>query len=893
MTAPQQPGLVIDAPAPVTIGTREEADAIAAALPPRPIPGQPGAVPVNPLDARRDAIAAATAQADAESAKLERENPWYRTAAMQAERGFLDLMLSPGAIIGAATEGLGSVLDDKSLSEFGREYGQAMSGRRALAWGATLWGDNADQKRSNYSDKLRELDAEEEAWPMLSTVSHAAGMLAGGGVVGAFAGGGSLAANMTVGGVEGAAGGAQMAYEHNAPLRDVLSATLVGGALGAGLTGAVDVAGHAIARRAARSAELRSSFAAPEAAPEAVLTVEQAGGIETHEVVTDLLKARSAVEKATAGLNPAAYGAAEKSAAAEALGKLVKKAEGFQAENWSAKEPGVWQRIFHRTEILDAASRDVAEAADAVAKLRPQMDFAIDQGRLARLVAKETAPEAIGGVQQGVQQALRELPRSVEGASLGRILRKAGAALEKVDAPGAMVKGHEVVGQLLKAANTASDDVTKAFATRTARDMSDRLSSAAFGKAGELYQAVSKLPSQGIEAMANQTMVRDGLRRLSVRGNLPLIAKDEAMSLAKAYDALATLSGGKRPEQFIATVRKLEQLTSKAEGAVTLDGGSIARVLDKFQGKAGDKASQALGTLIGGSIGGVPGAMAGHVVADAIRPGLAKVLGAARATLGGAGRMTVRGSRSLSEHAEELVPSGLHLAGHIGEHSAREVGVERVLSMDEIHSKVENLSRMAANPGASEAVEHMTGPATKMIDQKVGPGMGAAVANDATTKVANLLRDIPKPVPSIRGKKFEQLSESDRKKATAMITATTDPMSIFDDFARGAVNYDKVQYVWQQYPGLKTAAQAGLIDILQTQMSADERAAISGTTLSRLDLFFDMGGTVSPTVAPDFALRMSQIGAAQAQQQKPPQGRPLKLPGSQPTFTERLGRRHA
>jgi hypothetical protein len=164
-----------------------------------------------------------------------------------------------------------------------------------------------------------------------------------------------------------------------------------------------------------------------------------------------------------------------------------------------------------------------------------------------------------------------------------------------------------------------------------------------------------------------------------------------------------------------------------------------------------------------------------------------------------------------------------------------------------------------------------------------------AAGADMSAKMAQLHMDMPKPVPNIRGKAYETLSAQQVQLANAMYEATTAPMSVFSDFAAGNVDYDKVQYAWKQYPGLKNAAQAGLMDIMQTHLGDKARATIPDSMLTQLDNLFDMGGKLQPTLDHGFSSRMDQLLKQQdASRPKPQSSGPLKLPGSQPTFTERL-----
>ncbi len=156
-------------------------------------------------------------------------------------------------------------------------------------------------------------------------------------------------------------------------------------------------------------------------------------------------------------------------------------------------------------------------------------------------------------------------------------------------------------------------------------------------------------------------------------------------------------------------------------------------------------------------------------------------------------------------------------------------------------------------------------------------------------KAANLLRDMPKPAPGSRGNPEQSLSSEDLRIANAYWEATMEPMSVFDDFTSGTMDYDKLQYTWKQYPGLHEAAQMGLMDILHEQMSDGERDAMPDSVVTQLDMLFGMGGTLSPTIERGFSTRIDQAGAAEQQKPPPPpRGAQLSLPSAKPTYTQRL-----
>jgi len=211
-------------------------------------------------------IDARNAEAAAEQARLEAEHSRLATLGTQAARGALDFVMAPAALIGAAAEGVGTVTGWDGLRDFGRDYGEAAQGSEAMA---TLFnrsgyeavkgsvGLGAQNSReiaeTAYNRTRNDIAAQQQAWPLLSTVSHTAGMVAAGLGVGSLAGAGTAAGEgalaqggsalsrvgnaAAIGGYEGSASGAQAAYAENRPYRDVLGSTIMGGLMGAATAG--------------------------------------------------------------------------------------------------------------------------------------------------------------------------------------------------------------------------------------------------------------------------------------------------------------------------------------------------------------------------------------------------------------------------------------------------------------------------------------------------------------------------------------------------------------------------------------------------------------------------------------------------------------------------------
>src|SRR5688572_17127418 len=223
-------------PGPATGAAPSVGTAIPGLLP--QAPPQPGQVSPKDL-ATQQALAEIEAREAAprlraeEEARLEQKHGRIKTIGAQAARGLMDAILAPGALVGMAAEGTGELTGIDALRDFGRDLGKASSGKELFRTVTEVAADSGSGNRV-----AKALDEQERAWPTLSTVSRLAGTAAVGLVGGATTVAPRALTGIALAGAEGAAGGAQYAYEDDAPLRDVLSASLLGGIAGAGLAGA-------------------------------------------------------------------------------------------------------------------------------------------------------------------------------------------------------------------------------------------------------------------------------------------------------------------------------------------------------------------------------------------------------------------------------------------------------------------------------------------------------------------------------------------------------------------------------------------------------------------------------------------------------------------------------
>ncbi|TAK10615.1 MAG: hypothetical protein EPO32_14895 [Anaerolineae bacterium] len=223
--------------------------------------------------ARRDHAAQAAHEARMEEQRaLEQKYGVVGTSALKFSEGVLNLFTAGGALAGAAIEGYGSLLDygdtpeeieargykRNFVEQFGRDLGEAGTGKAALQALSTLPSIASDvthsaldlkdrytpegapfQTRQSHAASAWEhtehvLEEQAKAWPLLSNVSKTAGVVTAAVVTGGLTGAHGAGLEMVgTGAGEGAMGGAQIAYEERAPLRDVLKSTLIGAGLGA------------------------------------------------------------------------------------------------------------------------------------------------------------------------------------------------------------------------------------------------------------------------------------------------------------------------------------------------------------------------------------------------------------------------------------------------------------------------------------------------------------------------------------------------------------------------------------------------------------------------------------------------------------------------------------
>ncbi len=784
--------------------------------------------------------------------QFEKDNGVLGTIALQTGRGLIDGLMAPGALVGVGAESAGAAFGWETLQDFGRDLGEAASGKSAMEAAAFLFGGGGSTGLSYADQTIQKIQEQEQAHPMLSSVSRLSGQALfalGTGGAGAAAAGTSLGARAlagaAVGAVEGGGAGAQSAYEQSAPLRDVLSSSVPEAGAGARYK----------------------------------VSIEEAGGPEAAESITELMRARQYVDDAVkkAGDNPTTRATAEETAKWEAVQNLVKKAGGYNPDEWGAKAPSGLQKVVFRRPILDKVSADLSAEAVAASKARPGADFDISPSRLGRLTKDADGPLAIGTLQTRVKDIIAETPSTPAAFAARQTLRKAQTALGKAELPEAMAAGHALVRQLGEAASSATDDATRGFLQRAATSLADDLGSEPFGSAGKLYASTRVKPSEGFTALSDPKLVRDALRTSEFRGRLAGLVREHNDGVAAAFDARRALSGEALPKDMTKSLAALEKKFLRGEDAVTLDGGPAGRVLGFFREMGEDRMLGTVGSIVGGSMGGIPGAILGNIVANTLRPQLKKVLPSLVGDLGG---VAAKGVAAVSP----LASVGGHVSAAM---SGRFVGPDDDEDPQEVNDKrLERLATLASTnePAAMEQ-------AFKRLP-RMSPEATALIGEDYGQRVQTLLGDLHKPDTDVRGKAYETLSSEQLRQNTAMWEATTAPMSIFDDFEAGTVDYDKVSYAWKQYPGLKQAAQAGLIDMMSS-LEEQDRETLPDSNLTQLDFLFGFDGALQSSVEAGFCDRMSRVGAEGREEEGGnARGQQLNLPTASPSsLTERLASR--
>lgn len=864
-----------------------------------------------------------------------------QTVFTEGARGVFDAILAPGALAGLAAEGLGEASGAEWLRDFGRDLGEASSGKSLMQLMADTFADSPEiapgtSQATPATRVARNFEEQERNWPLLSTLSRIAGQ-ASVAVAGGVASAGTTAPKVLAGiaAAEGAAGGAQGAYENNASVRDIVASTILSGTIGAGL----GYAGGRIADKASRAAPKADDIAkafgaeAKRVGKNAFATVEEVGGVQAKRVVDALGGARDSIGRAirNAGPNPAAREAAEATARQEVAESMASKVGGDVAD-WAVREPDALKKFARRADYLDRISADLADDFARVSQqTRPSLDFDLDVGRVTKVLTDDVdAPAAIGTLQQRINSAINSVPtESDEGAALAVRLREVAAELESVGRPAkgfsktnravykqgaadAMVRAHNLAREVAVKANTSQNPAVRAFSERVSQDLMSDLGSDVFGSAGELYRK-AHVAEDALEGLSNSSALRDRLRKLNLQGELLEEVRERNGAWELALDARKQLTG-KAPKESAKALKELESRVASAESVLTLDGKSTGRVLDFLGTKAGSGAGRAtawasselggdivgvrladrmVGMAAGGAIGGVPGMALGYLVGNYVAPYINRAVRPVLRSMGQvAGRQAARWSG-----AKAVEASGKFLgSGHISTGHAVAANVAQPQpkprerkTPEQRQEQYKERMELLASFDSEQTPERTAQALTYFYD--VSPDTLAGISADTTRRVQQLIADMPRPEPHLGGPAYETLSMQDLQKSEAMWEATMEPMSVFDDFERGIVDYTKVQYVWKQNPGLQEAVRAGFTDAFMNQMDDGTRAYLPPQYLAQIDFLTGANGTLHRTADRGFSMRMSQAFEETKQQRNKKPDPPMSaspMAKHKRTYTQKL-----
>jgi hypothetical protein len=853
----------------------------------------------------------------AEQEALERKQGKLATTAAKFAEGALDLVTAPGSLWAASHEAQGKVVKELTgwggLEEFARDVGEASTGKEALAaLGFGLSGADLD----TYDKQKRDLDEQEKAWPMLSSVSKLAGQAAlSMGVGGLAAAPAGIVRTALAAGAEGAAAGAQTAYAEGAPLRDVISSAVTGAALASFIGGGA----AAVSKGASKSYELaRDAFEGVDAekfANERALKafgprsadvrklrteekVQQLGRdartyklqdgtklIDRFDSAEDLApKIARAVEETGGELGALRQQVAEAGEAVDARAFLKRVDEEIIGPLRSSPSPQLQARG-------EKAAAEIAELRGRVQDLDDSIARRIPESELNRRV--ETAEmDVLRAREEGAREAFRnvEMTRS-------RLLdarERLGSVRDKVDREAAEGVLKEAESAFMKARDVASKPpaaVAEAEArlVEARRALENPIKPAApitysdLLKQQRALKAVAypdKGPGQGITLTpehATEVAQMERLLESTLEEHAESVLSKADPKLAGRYKDVRRMT-----ESFI----KLRKLNEKA---IQMNLGNRAVSLTDYM-------TALTGANLAGGPSGIVGGLAvaglhkmarergsaflanlyteglDSVVGDTVAPAISMVMSVAkpvaRTAIASTKQEAARQYES-GEHRKEAEPGRI----------APLVHGATFASLKDYDDHVDALVRM------QQSMEDVTVGLERIPG--VTPEFTSIVATESRKKIGTLLEDIPKPKPNPRGKAYESLSRSQLKLAADMWEATFDPMSIFDDFRDGVVSYDKVQYVWKQNPGLQIAMQAGVQDFLTMQMSDDEKVDIPDSALTQLDFLLGYEGQLQDSLAPGFSLTMSRAG----QQQGADEDQQPMVSQKTQTFTQRVASR--
>lgn len=496
-----------------------------------------------------------------------------------------------------------------------------------------------------------------------------------------------------------------------------------------------------------------------------------------------------------------------------------------------------------RPSSLDAIRKvnDLRSLGPARVSVDPDGNVALIDGRHRMTVAQERGEQTFlakiiqtNGAGDAVGTVVTEIPIRPQG-QLARPAEMVAAleALNTADAGKALAIGHGIARQLMREGKEAD-----------ARALQLTLGDDLFGQAGRTYRQMTAPPSETLATLADPKQLRESLRTLELRGQLSQqIAEEHRVALA-AFEARKRLTGEAVPPEVRSEMRAIEKMWERAEENVTLDGTRLGRIVDVLDNMTENRVASK-----------VPRVPEEQQVQATLQTALKPVEQTLRRSTG----------RSLVAAALRSVPRAMSQKERIAQYEQR----------------LDTLAQVATQPDTEQQTAAI---------QEAPAGVRQALVTAQSQKVQNLLRDMPKPRSTIQGTAYDSLSSEEVRRGNAMWEATMEPMSVFEDFARGNVDPDKVAYAWKQYPGIQQMAQLGVLDVLQSQMTAEERSKVPGNVLTQLDYMLGFKGGLQNTVSFEFSQRITGIHEQLQQQSATPSppSKGLVLPTSKPTMTQRI-----
>ncbi len=174
---------------------------------------------------------------------------------------------------------------------------------------------------------------------------------------------------------------------------------------------------------------------------------------------------------------------------------------------------------------------------------------------------------------------------------------------------------------------------------------------------------------------------------------------------------------------------------------------------------------------------------------------------------------------------------------------------------------------------------------------RASPALGASMLDSFNQKMANLAEAWPKTLTNslVPSRRDNTPSSNELQRAEALWAATFQPLSVFEDFKKGRLDFEKAMFCWKQWPDLQIAAQGATVDLLQ---SLPSNALFPDEKITSLDLFLGFNGALDDTLTPSFMQTMAAVAplasAEDAQRGAPKPRAATDFAKNQQTFTQRL-----